>query len=177
MQTTCLLPSRDTQPSVSGPLSGFRRRPIEARSPAVRKPGPGEQTAWTVDHMPDAPKVGTLAEAAEVARNWNEWKRPAGTPMAVPRMVLATVRRPSPVRPGCDVAEFDVPADLLATFTTRCDRTGMDPSRLVSALILAHCLNRQPDNFGDGMVRNLAAWEASRKRKVCSWLEAETAEA
>lgn len=160
-----------------GPLSSFRRQPVEARNAAVRRPQPDDETAWTVDHMPDAPKVGTLAEAAEVARNWNEWKRSPGMPKAVPKMVLATVRRPSTVHPGCDVAEFDVPADLWATFTARCDRTGIDPSRLVSALILAHCLNRQPDNFGDGIVRNLNAWESSRKRKVCEWPAVETADA
>lgn len=176
MQTTCLLPSRDAQPSVSGPLSGFRRRPIEARSPAVRKPIPGERTAWTVDHMPDAPLVGTLEEAAEVARFFNEWARPDGSPMAVPKMVKAVEHRPAPKYPGCETVEVDVPADLWKVFTERCDRTGIDPSRLVAAMILTHCQNRQPDNFGDGMVRNLAAWESSRKRKVCDWPEAVAAE-
>lgn len=169
MQTTCLLPSRDNPSAVSGPLSQFRRR-SERFDPAARRPG--ERTAWTVDHMPGAPLVETLEEASELASYWNEWRRPHGSPIAVPKMVRAVDHRPAPKYPGCQTVDVDVPRDLWKTFTQRCELVGADPSRLVSAMILNHCINRQPSNFGDGMVRNLAAWEASRKRKLCPWPEA-----
>lgn len=177
MQTTCLLPSRDADTVASGPLSGFRRRPVEARSPALKPLEPGERTAWTVDFMPGAPLVGTLDEAAELASYWNEWRRPHGSPLAVPKMVRAVDDRPSRKYPGCQTVEIDVPSDLWKTFTKRCEMVEVDPSRLVAAMILQHCLNRLPSSFGgDGMVRNLESWEASRKRKMCPWPEAVAAE-
>lgn len=126
--------------------------------------------------MEDAPTVGTLEEAAELARNWNEWKRQPGMPMAVPRMVRPSDDKPARKYPGCQTVEIDVPADLWKTFTHRCELLGMDPSRIVSAMILQHCVNRRPGNFGDRMVHNLATWEASRKRKVRTWPEPETAD-
>lgn len=127
--------------------------------------------------MVGAPLVGTLEEAAELAHYWNEWRRPHGSPIAVPRMVKAVEDRPSPKYPKCQTVEIDVPADLWKTFTQRCELVGADPSRLVSAMILQHCINRQPDSFvGGGMVKNLEDWEASRKRRMCPWPEAVAAE-
>ncbi|MBX3447936.1 MAG: hypothetical protein KF777_00165 [Planctomycetaceae bacterium] len=122
--------------------------------------------------MPDAPLVGTFEEASEVARFYNEWARPDGSPMAVPRMVKAVEERPSVKYPGCQTVEIDVPSDLWKTFTHRCELLGIDPSRIASAMILQHCVNRRPGNFGSGMIRNLETWEASRKRKMCPWPEA-----
>jgi hypothetical protein len=84
-------------------------------------------------------------------------------------MVRAVVYKPSPKHPGCETVEVDIPSDLWKVFRKRCELVNVDPSRLVASLILQHCVKREPDNFGDGMLRFLDGWETSKKRGVRPW--------
>lgn len=171
-------------PPVLGPLAAYRStkepgtpKPVTPAA-TVTAPKPIEPVIAPV-HVVEFPSgqvpYGTAERAREACDRYNATRGP-GVPELFPVVATAVVVARGVGRNGCTVATAEVPRQLWEAFQQRCDTKGVDPSRLLSALVLYH-LNKPPEKFAS-MIPQVDRWEGGKRLipYADQWKECEVAE-
>lgn len=152
--------------------------PVKApRPPAARTPDAprgafvdkarGFAKLWVVAAGRTERAFNDLDDAHAHADEWNETHLPDPDEATI-RQAACVVSEVYEPRPGCRLIAVEVPREFVDALAQRCVDVGINPNRMISALLLTHLNRMTPDSTGEGQVRALESWESGRRR-IRNW--------